>query len=790
MSNYIGNNTNIYIKEIPYNIESKMELKGDDREKNMFDNIGNKKNRSISIKVIPKSADGSKSNSFYDNIKKLQIHSSNNNKSLVKDLTFRNPRNKKLQESQQYNRSFIPNCRCHSSILGKNSNSPNKNDNSSSQFHENNKIRRTNKKLPESQQYNRSFIPNCRCHSPNLGKNYISPNKKDNSSSHFHENNKIITDNYKLGANKTNMSKFILEKRNKLIAESTDDTKSLSKTTNITINKGSFTLDNNQKIEENSSKNTIKIMKNIPRIDSTHVYKRKIILKDNVPNSISIDKKIEPMLIRMEGFENAKKRRLENIKQKKAEEIFSQFQNGPIINENSKRIIKKDFFNRLDEYEHNKESKKKILQNQNEESIKQLLSPDIQKKGRKYQFSQEEFDRKQLLLENERQFKIQYLKNNLLLPKEKENNLFPLETFNKNLPKMENEEFKIESLKKNLSENKNIAYKQILQDPLIKNQPKNVKEDLKIESLKNNLRTYKKRQYKQISQEPPNRKHSKFEFDRQMKTYYVREINKKLDYYNDSPDLSSKKEFILENNQKTKLQFKREYKGIDKIKEKNQFSLEKKEIFIIQNEGHNKIKNTKEETIIREDNRFSPDYNLKKIFIIENERQDKIKNIQETRRIIEKKENNLYAWRQYKWEEQRQMKIEYLREREKLIEKMDCTFQPQLNPNSLWILKNKENYDLEPTYMNEMKKKKMISKDDFYISNQKKNKKFYVEYLSIDSEKDDEGKIEIDIKSGFYRNKNKFKNNYSSNTQTSSEEILIEKLFKSRLNYLKKLSQE
>ena len=118
------------------------------------------------------------------------------------------------------------------------------------------------------------------------------------------------------------MSKFILEKRNKLIAESTDDTKSLSKTTNITINKGSFTLDNNQKIEENSSKNTIKIMKNIPRIDSTHVYKRKIILKDNVPNSISIDKKIEPMLIRMEGFENAKKRRLENIKQKKAEEIL------------------------------------------------------------------------------------------------------------------------------------------------------------------------------------------------------------------------------------------------------------------------------------------------------------------------------------------------------------------------------------------------------------------------------------------------------------------------------------
>ena len=142
-----------------------------------------------------------------------------------------------------------------------------------------------------------------------------------------------------------------------------------------------------------------------------------------------------------------------------------------------------------------------------------------------------------------------------------------------------------------------------------------------------------------------------------------------------------------------------------------------------------------------------------------------------------------YAKKQFKWEKDRQMKIESLREQEKIIEKKDCTFKPELNPKSLLIIQKKENNIVDRIYKNSISSKRKASYDDFNLINGCKKKNLKIDLNSDDSEDEKKDIIMEQIPKNTVlkkKNDNSRFNNYSTN----KEEILIDNLFESRLNYL------
>jgi len=142
---------------------------------------------------------------------------------------------------------------------------------------------------------------------------------------------------------------------------------------------------------------------------SLEIYQKKIIPK-HTPRTGPVDKKVQSMLMRMEEFEQAKQKRLECIKTKKAQEFLSQFKNVPTINEKSKKLVKNDFYSRMEENKKESELKKRNLVERNNEKMKRLLTPEFEKRNKNNCISPIQYAKKQLKWEQERKMKIESLR--------------------------------------------------------------------------------------------------------------------------------------------------------------------------------------------------------------------------------------------------------------------------------------------------------------------------------------------------------------------------------------------
>ena len=352
-----------FVKDIPYRISSIQELKElNIREKALIENSKKNNHKSKSIRALSNSCEISRNTSNQTTpkvIKKINtIRGSNNN-----NIKYNEPTNAEIKLAKQNEKTSL-------AIL-----STNKPPLSIIKNHHRNE--KSLSPIPNSR--NKREINNC-------------------------------------GSKFNNVSKFLI-KRPQLktsINDISNDSKSLSKVSISISNDQKACLfglgDISQRNEVNTSTNLVTRNDHNSNTELSLIYKKRLISKNNSQKIGLIEKKIQPMLIRMEEFEIAKQNRLKTKKEKKAVEFLSQFQSGPKINENSKRLVKNNFYSRLEDFKQNSEFKKKILLEKHDEMNNRARTPKIESRSKQIQFSPLHYAKKQFKWEKDRQMKIESLR--------------------------------------------------------------------------------------------------------------------------------------------------------------------------------------------------------------------------------------------------------------------------------------------------------------------------------------------------------------------------------------------